>query len=536
MALVRTVRRFRTVAFPAQGRKSLENAPWMKYATINRLISSSSLSSKSEDLPSSSSSVFWCGQVVFPQQVRQGTVEVANGKIINTTPGQSKSEAEQMALQRNANFVDLGENSCLSPGLVDVHVHISALGRDWEGYMTASKAAAAGGITTIIGMPLNSLPPTICAENFALEQEAAGESQLFVDVGLWGGVVSQNCNAEDLDNLLSSGVLGLKAFLAPLPPAAGYEAISPEQLLEASKICGRHNKPILVHSELMTADQVQQYSQESFDRWGNQSQQAHLNCRPPEWEQKAVEVVCQAASFCAMHVVHLSNALCLERIRLTKQDPSKELTVETCPHYLMLDSEMMEDGDTRVKCFPPIRDPANRENLWQGMASGLIDMVASDHSPCETSMRCRESGNMKDAWGGLTGLQYQLQATWREASKRNFTPLDMARWWSSNPCAMANLSTMKGSIEPGKQADLCWWDPDHMGAPNDYCQEYHRWAGDTVFASDPNMRGRVLGTWVNGVKVYDGLSDQHLDIAGSFIVDSSEVGSLSEKGSASFVG
>lgn len=465
------------------------------------------------------STIFWSGQVVFPNQVCEGAVEVntSDGTILSCYPGQSKTEADQLAKRKFASFLDLGEKGCLSPGLFDVHVHISALGRDWEGYTSATQAAAAGGITTLIGMPLNSLPATTSPESFYLEKETAGNSDLYVDVGLWGGVVPGNCNSDALEDLLCSGVLGLKAFLSPLPPAAGYEAVSPKQLIQAAKICGQHDKPILVHSELMPEEELAQKLQLSFNMLGEHSYQAHLNSRPPEWEQRAVKVVCEAASYCHMHVVHLSDSGCLEMIRDAKNDQHKDLTVETCPHYLVLDSSIVQDADTRIKCFPPIRDPDNREVLWSAMESRLIDMVASDHSPCEPHMRCPETGSMKEAWGGLTGLQYQLQATWTEASRRGFSLLDMARWWSRNPSSLAGMSDIKGTIEPGKQADFCWWDPTFVGAPNAYSREYHRWTGDTYYASDSNQRGRVLGTWLRGEKVYDGESDQHLKVAGEFL-------------------
>ena len=463
------------------------------------------------------STLFWCEKVVFPEAVSAGSVEVREGEIIACKKGQILADAKRYADQAGVELLDLGGESCLSPGLVDVHVHISALGRNWEGYETATKAAAAGGITTIIGMPLNSLPPTTSPENFLLEKQEASKFPLFVDVGLWGGVVPGNCNPDDLNRLLESGVLGLKAFLSPLPPAAGYEAVSPSQLLEAAKICGQHGKPILVHAELMTESELQTQLQDAYAGVDSRSYQAHLQSRPPEWEQAAVAAVCEAATHCHMHIVHLSDAGCLDMIRATKEDPTKTLSVETCPHDLLLDSSQIDDGNTRVKCFPPIRDVANREKLFGGLRDGLIDIVASDHSPCEPFMRCHDTGNMKEAWGGLTGLQYQLPATWTEASNRGFSLLDIANWWSRNPFALAKLDDRKGSIEVGKQADFCWWNPDYEGQPSDYSLEYHRWTGDSYFASNASLQGRVLGTWVAGVKVYDGEADQHQDSGGEFL-------------------
>jgi len=467
-------------------------------------------------------SVFWCGQVVFPDQIQPGTVVVdESGTIVKTGPGDSLQQATKLASHHSYQLHNLSssagrKNVCLSPGLIDVHAHISALGRDWEGYASATKAASAGGITTIVGMPLNSVPPTTTPESFGWEREAAAKEDLYANVSLWGGLVPGNCNENDLDLLLESGVLGLKAFLSPLPPAAGFEAVSPEQLFKAAEICGKHDKPILVHSELMTEQELQQSTERSFGRFGSQSNEAHVQSRPSKWEQDAVEVVCQAASVCHMHIVHLSDAIgCLPIIQRTKDDPPKSLTVETCPHYLLFDSSMIRDGDTKMKCFPPIRDPENRRRLWEGMETGLIDMVASDHSPCEPSMRLLESGDVRNAWAGLSGLQYQLQATWTEAVKRGYTPLDMARWWSCNPSLLAK-TVKKGVIRVGRNADMCWWDTESLNGCNG--QEYHRWTGTTCYANNPDMCGKVLGTWIKGKQVYDGFEDQHLEPNGEFLV------------------
>ena len=168
-----------------------------------------------------------------------------------------------------------------------------------------------------------------------------------------------------------------------------------------------------------------------------------------------------------------------------------------------------------MKCFPPIRDPANRDSLWEGMRKGWIDMLASDHSPCLPSMRLMDSGDMRNAWAGLSGLQYQLQATWTDAKQRGYGPLDMARWWSHSPSFLAKLSQTKGSIQVGKQADFCWWDTEAVDGCSGH--EYHRWPGATCYAHDPSMRGRVLGTWVKGEQVYCGLQDGHLRPNGTFL-------------------
>lgn len=481
-----------------------------------------------------STTTLWCEQVVFgdPQaseSVRKGSVDIDNntGTIVACRPGEEWPQAQV----RNPGGAQklVGSTTVLSPGLMDVHTHISALGRNWEGYETATMAAAAGGITTLMGMPLNSIPSTTTLEAVEMERDQTKQERLYVDVGLWGGVVPDNLNR--IQELLGSPfIFGLKAFLAPLPPAAGYQAVSPTQLLEAAKICGPTGKPILVHSELMTAEESTNAMEDSLASTDLSSCSAHLQSRPAKWEQDAVRVVCQATRqqqdegfvTCRMHIVHLSDARgCLPIIKAFKErdfgDMGPLLTVETCPHYLLLDDSLVEDGDTRIKCFPPIRDAANRELLWAGLQSGLIDMVASDHSPCEPHMRNMEARNMKMAWGGLSGLQYQLQATWSDAVKRGFIAADMAKWWSERPSHLTGMQRSKGRISVGRQADLCWWDLNHVGAPNEYSQEYHRWKGTTYFADNDKMQGRVLGTWVRGRLVYDGQKDELLEPAGKLL-------------------
>jgi allantoinase len=477
-------------------------------------------------------SVLWSGNVVFKQEdvqvqvqvQQQGSVTVnAKGIIEACLPGQSMGEAKQWAASKNYSFCDLGENYALSPGLIDVHAHISELGRDWEGYETATKAAAAGGITTLMGMPLNSIPATTSPEIVQMEVQASKESPMYANVGLWGGVVPANANSKDLEALLDAGVFGLKAFLSPLPEAAGFQGVSPDQLKTAATISGQRSKPILVHSELMTEQEQDNHLELSYYQGKSRtSYQAHVDSRPVQWEKEAVKVVSSLVGRCSMHIVHLSDSGCLPIIAMTKnkyKNTRHRLTVETCPHYLIFDSSSVPDGETQLKCFPPIRDKENRETLWNlGIKSGLIDMIASDHSPCEPHLRKMELGNMKEAWGGLSGLQYQLPATYSESSQRGFSLSSLATWWSENPSKLIpGMQKQIGTIEVGKQADLCWWDPNYQGPPSSYQKEYHRWTG-TCYYSDMPLAGRVLGTWLGGVRVYDGEKDVHLEPVGNLML------------------
>jgi allantoinase len=441
-------------------------------------------------------------------------VDVRGGKIVAIYPHETYRDAKFRASER---LYDLGEAYHLMPGLIDVHTHISALGRQWEGYTSATQAAAAGGITTLMGMPLNSLPPTVNRDALHMEQQAARDADMFVDVGLWGGILPESM--DDLPALLQSPcIFGIKAFLAPLPPSAGYASITPAQLRHVAQQCGDCQLPILVHAELMTTEMQDEQTKVAYAHGPANSYETHVQSRPAAWEQDAVRVVCEIVQddLCDMHVVHLSDAGCLDMIHKTKQQQTtKRLTVETCPHYLLFAMEELPADSTLYKCFPPIRQDRNRQALWQkGIQSGLIDMVASDHSPCTPEMR---QGSLQEAWGGLTGLQYQLPATWTAARSRGFSVADIVRWWSRAPASLVpSLAARKGSLLPGYQADLVWWDPAHSGPPSEWSKEYHRWTGDCVF-SDMTLDGRVLGTWVRGAHVYNGWDDEHLTAPGALM-------------------
>ena len=499
--------------------------------------------------------IIYASHVAFPPRCggpQRGAITISStGHIDSIHPTFSLNDAKQLALKRNLVLTDLSsDNTCpivLSPGLIDVHCHISELGRNWEGYHTATRSAAAGGITTLMGMPLNSIPATTTVDALRQEIDAAHSVRLMADVGLWGGAVPSNLGSpegiEELKNLLDGGVFGLKAFLAPLPPDAGYETVTPAQLEIAATICGERGKPLLVHSELMTQEQQDAKAEEAYTGKSAGSYEAHVASRPAVWEQNAVQVVCDLSDRCHMHIVHLSDSGCLDIIERAKrrlsETPSKagNLTVETCPHYILFDAESMPDGDTRYKCFPPIRSKRNQNELWWrglfgigGNHLSLIDMIASDHSPCTPDLRLQETNNVRKAWGGLTGLQYQLPATAMamhqysmetrgteatsddEEEELNVMLTRLTEWWSAAPSRlMPGLPAFKGSIDVGQQADLCAWDSSYIGKPSQHSTEHHRWKGCGMFA-DMDLRGRVIGTWLKGIKVYDGESD-------SFVID-----------------
>jgi allantoinase len=460
--------------------------------------------------------LIWAGKVAFGVNsnnycktsiVTEGSLVVGcDGRIESCHARQTEGEARAMASAKNVKLVNMGSGAVLSPGLIDVHCHISELGRDWEGYRSATRAAAAGGITTLMGMPLNSLPATTSKRAFEMEVEAANNTALLSDVGLWGGVVSDSM--DNVDEILSCGVFGIKAFLAPLPEAAGYQAVSPSVLAQVAAKCGEKGIPLLVHSELMTRDEVSEFTDDAYLHHKHQPSSAHLASRPRKWERDAIQVVCDLADTCSMHIVHLSDSGSLDIIQSTKRRPEARLTVETCPHYLLMAVE--SHGTVLTKCFPPIRDEENRQRLWQdGINAGLIDMIASDHSPCSAALRDKP---FKEAWAGISGLQYQLQATLTSMNSMGFTEdqqiFNIAKLWSKEPAKLIpGFRTVKGKLEPGMQADLCVWDPTYFGIPP--AEERHRWRGDSPY-SQTNLKGRILATFLNGVQVYDGETDSLL--------------------------
>jgi len=340
----------------------------------------------------------------------------------------------------------------VSPGLVDCHVHVNEPGRtEWEGYATATRAAAAGGVTSLVDMPLNCLPVT--TTEAALEHKLRScEQQCWVDVGFWGGVIPGN--APELPGLARAGVLGCKAFLVH-SGIDEFPNASEADLRAAMPILRDHGIPLLAHAELDLG------SAESASAHDPRAYRGYLASRPSAWEDAAIALLIRLAreTGCHVHVVHLSAASSLPQLAAAK-DEGLPITVETCPHYLCLEAESIPDGATEFKCAPPIRDHANREALWRGLEQGIIDFVITDHSPCTPQLKARERGHFHDAWGGIASLQLGLSTLWTNARERGASLNDLARWTSAEPARFAGLSGRKGRIEAGYDADLVVWDPD----------------------------------------------------------------------------
>jgi allantoinase len=383
--------------------------------------------------------------------------------------------------------VELGDDEVLLPGLVDTHVHVNEPGRtEWEGFASATRAAAAGGVTTVVDMPLNSLPPTLDPGALAVKQEAA-RGQCHVDVAFWGGAVPGNLGR--LRPLLDAGVMGVKCFL-PDSGVAEFPALVGDGLLRAAEEVSAADGLLLVHAEdpdvLAAAPAANGPSYDVF-----------LASRPAAAEDTAIARVVDAArrTGARVHVVHLSSASALPVIAAAKADGVR-LTVETCPHYLVLRAEDVPDGATPYTCCPPVRGDANRAALWDGLADGTIDLVVSDHSPCTPDLKALGTGDFGTAWGGISSLQLGLPLVWTEARRRGHDLADVVRWMSAAPAALVGLTT-KGSLREGAAADLVAFAPDQEQVV-DPARLQHRNPVSPYAAA--RLTGVVRATWLAGLR------------------------------------
>jgi len=336
------------------------------------------------------------------------------------------------------------------PGLVDSHVHINEPGRtEWEGFETATQAAAAGGITTVVDMPLNCSPVTTSASALATKISSL-QGKLWVDTGFWGGIISGSL--EDLPALLKAGVLGVKSFMID-SGLDEFPHLSLDELSQATQALSGSRIPYLIHAEFDENPDATAQIDTSYESF--------LNSRPRGFENRAIEILIELSKKhgCKIHIVHLSSSDALEMLDQARAE-NLDITVETCPHYLLLHSEDISDGDTLFKCCPPIREKENSEKLWEALKQGRIDFVVSDHSPCTPRLKSLETGSFDTAWGGISSLQLSLPLIWTEARKRNFTLEELSRILSASPANLAGLAHRKGRISPGLDADLIFFNPD----------------------------------------------------------------------------
>ncbi|HSY24120.1 MAG TPA: allantoinase AllB [Polyangiaceae bacterium] len=431
-------------------------------------------------------------RVVLPSGVEAATVIVRGERIVDVFDGDASALPASVT-----RVIDFGDR-VLSPGVVDCHVHVNEPGRtEWEGFETATRAAAAGGVTTIVDMPLNSNPVT--TDRAALDAKlGACAGKCFVDVGFWGGVVPGNVGA--LEDLASGGVLGCKAFLVH-SGIDDFPNASEVDLRRAMPVLRDLGLPLLAHAELDLGAPAAPSDPRTYG--------GYLASRPPEWEDAAIRLLIDLcrATWCPVHIVHLSSAGSLPALRRAK-DEGLPVTVETCPHYLCLDAEAIPPGATEYKCAPPIRTRANREALWQGLFEGIIDFVVTDHSPCLPALKLPAEGDFMHAWGGIASLQLGLPAVWTEARARGATLPDLARWLSGRPAAFSGLASRKGSLAPGHDADFVVWDPDAT-FPVDAEGLFFRHRVSPYLGRA--LTGRVHETWLRGERVFaaDGHAGTH---------------------------
>ncbi|HYN86723.1 MAG TPA: allantoinase AllB [Pyrinomonadaceae bacterium] len=393
--------------------------------------------------------------------------------------------------------VEVGDELVLMAGLVDSHVHVNEPGRtDWEGFETATRAAARGGVTTVVDMPLNSVPPTTTRENLRAKLDAAA-GKCAVDVGFWGGLVPGNAGA--LAEMSGEGVVGFKCFLIhsgveefPNGTEADLRAALPE--------LARLGATLIAHAE--TPAPVERAAAELDEsRADPRRYETFLRSRPRAAEDEAVALLVRLCreTGASVHVVHHSSSDSLALIK-SARDEGLPLTAETCPHYLRFAAEEIADGATEFKCCPPVRERENRERLWAALGDGTLSMVVSDHSPCPPALKLREEGDFLRAWGGISSLQLRLPVVWTEARARGFDLATLARWLCEAPARLAGLDARKGAIAKGRDADFVVWNPDESFTVEPRAIEHRHkltpYAGAT-------LRGTVEATYLRGARVYE---------------------------------
>ncbi|RLD29238.1 MAG: allantoinase AllB [Bacteroidetes bacterium] len=388
---------------------------------------------------------------------------------------------------KNITFLDY-DNLIVMPGIIDAHVHINEPGReDWEGFETATKAAAIGGVTTLIEMPLNANPVTTTANAFKLKQKAA-DQKLHVNCGFYGGVIPTNAN--DIEDLINEGVFGIKGFLTH-SGIDEFPNITKAYLEEIAPILKKYDIPLLLHCELSDENVPKVINTKSYSEY--------LHSRPQHWETNAIDLALdiQKRFDIRVHIVHLSASDGLERIKIRKQLTNK-LTVETCSHYLYFNAEDIPDASPIYKCAPPIREKANNNLLWNALLNDEFNFLSSDHSPAPPERKQLEKGDFFKAWGGISGLQFTLPILFSQGQKIGLTLEKLIPLLTENPAKFLELERQKGKLQEGFDADITVWnDSEAFTITEESIQHKHKatpYLNETLF-------GKVIHTFVNGVQV-----------------------------------
>lgn len=413
-----------------------------------------------------------------------GTVLIKNGVISKIIQG--KVADSTCPIEDVKDFV-------VMPGVIDCHVHINEPGRtEWEGFETITKGAIAGGITTLVDMPLNASPVTTSKQAFQIKLKST-EGKLYCNCGFWGGIVPDNIDL--LEELINAGVLGIKAFLTH-SGIDDFPNVTLEDLKKGLAILKKYQLPLLVHAELDEMhDGIVNFVKDPTNY------QAYLKSRPNIWEDNAVDMAIQLCEDfdTPVHIVHLSSANRLDKIRAAKKKGLK-LTVETCPQYLYFCSENIPNGNTLFKCAPPIREKANNDKLWDALKDGTIDFVVTDHSPSTPNLKEIESGNLKRAWGGISSIQFSLPVVWTEGQKRGFNISQISDLMSKNVAKFIRLSDKKGLVKEGYDADLTVWDPEQKFSVE--VKDIHFKHKITPYKGE-ELRGVVKQTYIAGKKIFE---------------------------------
>lgn len=425
-------------------------------------------------------------RVVTPETVVPAAVHIRKGRIAAIS-GWDEVPAQTLLL-------DAG-NAVVMSGLVDAHVHVNEPGRtEWEGFATATRAACAGGVTTLVDMPLNSIPPTTTLDGFA-QKLAAANGKCSIDVAFWGGVIPGNTS--ELKLLLDAGVRGFKCFLVH-SGVDEFPNVTEAHLREAMPELARLNSVLLVHAEVPEPIENAAVELKNSDP---KSYRTFLESRPRAAENEAVALMIRLCreTGARVHIVHHSSADVLPLLKAAKAE-GLPLTVETCPHYLTFAAEEIPDGATHFKCCPPVRERENREKLWEALADGVIDMIVSDHSPCTPALKLAETGDFLEAWGGIAALQFSLPAIWTQMQKRGFGLRELTRWMSAAPAKLAGLDQRKGRLAVGFDADLVIFQPEKEFK---VVPEIIHFRHKITPYSGMNLRGVVEAAYLRGVKIYE---------------------------------